>query len=176
MTVELREPTEAVDNIRLPTLLKLLAKNYGQDWQELEDETISLGLGLRLTPLLLDKISVLRIISDNPDMFFTDFLFFLHACDVLNNHVADFSVFPSPNSLEIAWAVTEMKNLVQEQYSDEIKTGVTKLLNEEGYSSAPGPLAEVCFPEKLVEGQEVEDRQAKDDAVSQYIEFMEKTK
>ena len=171
----MRLPTPEVEEIRLPTFLSVLTKKYGSEWVDLEDETVSLDMGLTFTPILVDKINVLRIMVMEPDMFYEDFLFFCHAVDVFNNIVADFSSIPYPNSLEIAWAVTQAKQVVEGEFSYEVKRGVTKLLIEEGFSSAPGPLLEVCFPEDLVPGQEIEDRQAKEEAISQYISHMEKS-
>ena len=171
--IELKDPTEQTENIRLPTLLRVLKTKYGEEWVDLESETISLDMGLGMTQILLDKLDVLRILTLEPEMFYQDFLFFLHATDVFNNVVADFDSFPMPNSLQIAWAAKEIHNVVDGEFNYEVKTGVTKMLNEEGYSSAPGPLLEVCFPENLVPGQEHEDRQAKEEAVRQYIEHME---
>lgn len=175
MSVELKSPTEQVEQVRLPTLLTILKKKYGEEWFELEDETISLDMGLAFTPLLVDKINVLRILVLAPELFYDDYMFFAHACDVMSNIPADFEVFPQPNSLQIAWAVKEVRNLVDGTYSDGLKDGITKILKEEGYSTAPGPLLEVSFPEKLVEGQEPEDRQAKEEAINQYIAHMEKS-
>lgn len=171
--IELKDPTEQTENIRLPTLLRVLKAKYGEEWVDLENETISLDMGLGMTQIILDKLDVLRILTLEPEMFYQDFLFFLHATDVFNNVAADFDSFPMPNSLQIAWAAKEIHNVVDGEFNYEVKTGVTKMLNEEGYSSAPGPLLEVCFPENLVPGQEQEDRQAKDEAVRQYIEHME---
>ena len=108
-----------------------------------------------------------------PELFYQDFLFFLHATDVFNNLPADFENFPTPNSLQIAWAAKEIHNVVDGEFDDEVKTGVTYILNQEGYSSAPGPLLEICFPDKLVQGQEVEDRAGKEEAIRLYIEHME---
>eukprot|EP00697_Spironema_sp_BW2_P002775 gnl/Spiro4/13697_TR7295_c2_g1_i1.p2 gnl/Spiro4/13697_TR7295_c2_g1~~gnl/Spiro4/13697_TR7295_c2_g1_i1.p2 ORF type:complete len:134 (-),score=11.73 gnl/Spiro4/13697_TR7295_c2_g1_i1:427-828(-) len=130
-------------------------------------------MGLALSPLLQDKINVLRILVLEPEMFYQDFLFFLHATDVFNNIPADFESFPMPNSLQIAWAAVEIHNVVDGEFDDEVKIGVTKLLNEEGYSEAPPTLQEVCFPDQLVQGQEIEDRAAKAEAVAKYIEHME---
>lgn len=176
MSVDLKMPTEQVENIRLPMLLHILKTKFGDEWYLLEDETISLTLGMVLTPLLVDKINLLKVMVQAPELFYEDFVFFLHATDVFNNTVTDFQSFPVPTSLDIAWAVKDGKRVSEGQFSDEVKTGVTKLLLEEGYSEAPGPLLEVCFPDRLVEGQEVEDRAAKAAAVAKYIEHMEETK
>jgi hypothetical protein len=171
--IDLKSPSEGTDNVRLPTLLKILTSKYGEEWVDLEPETISLDMELALSPLLLDKINVLRILVLEPEMFYQDLLFFLHATDVFNNIPADFETFPLPNSLQIAWAAVEIHNVVDGEFDDEVRIGVTKLLNEEGYSEAPIALQEVCFPDRLVQGQEIEDRTAKAEAVAKYIEHME---
>lgn len=176
MSLDLQNPTEAVENIRLPTLRNLFRGKYGEEWYDLEDETISLDIGLRLTPLLIDKINLLRILELAPEMAYDNLVFLLHAADVFSNIATDFDTFPMPNSLQLAWAAKELRNLVDGEFSDDIKIGVTSILLNEGYSSAPGPLLEICFPDKLVPGQEIEDRQAKEEAVRKYIEHMESSK
>lgn len=173
MSLNLQAPSKQVEEIRLPTLLSVLQKRFGPEWIDLEDETISLDLGLELTPLLVDKVNLLRILVSSPELAYENLLFFLHAADVFSNIVADFSTFPMPNSLQIAWITKELPLIVGGQFSDEVKVGVTKILLNEGYSTAPGPLLEVCFPDRLVEGQEIEDRKAKEEAVQQYISHME---
>ncbi len=173
MSILLKDPGEAAENIRMPTLLKVLNAKYGDEWVDLENETISLDMGLGMTQILLDKIDVIRVLVLEPEMFYQDFLFFAHATDVFNNLAADFESFPMPNSLQIAWAAHEIHNVVEGEFDFEVKTAVTKILTEEGYSAAPGPLLEVCFPEDLVLGQEQEDREAKAEAVRQYIDHME---
>lgn len=173
MSIDLKDPSKQVEEIRLPTLLSVLQKRFGQEWFDLEDETISFEMGLAFTPLLVDKVNVLRILALSPELAYEDVVFFFHSADVFSNIVADFETFPIPNSLQIAWLVKELRNIVDGQFSDGVKTAVTKILIHEGFSAAPGPLLEVCFPELLVEGQEAEDRQAKADAVQQYLNYME---
>lgn len=174
--MSLRTPTKEAEEIRPSTFKKILEQKYGPEWFELEDETISLDMALQLTPLMLDKINMLRILVLKPELFFEDALFFLHCVDVSNNKSPDFEHFPSPNSLEIAWAIDEMSRIVEGEYSFDIKTTVTALLKREGYSNAPGTLLNVCYPDKLEPGQESEDRANKESAVAQYIAHMRESK
>lgn len=170
--VALSTPTKEVEEIRPSMFKTLLQKRYGEEWFELEDETISLDMGLALTPLLVDKVNMVRILAINPQLFYEDVLFFLHCCDVFNNKAANFEYFPHPNSLEIAWAIEDMGSIAEGDFSFDVKTVVTYALNHEGYSNAPGPLLRACFPDQLAQGQEPEDRKAKEEAVNQYIAHM----
>lgn len=170
--VALSTPTKEVEEIR-PSMFKTLLHNrYGEEWFELEDETISLDMGLAFTPILVDKVNMVRILAINPQLFYEDMLFFLHCCDVFNNKPANFEYFPHPNSLEIAWAIEDMSLIAEGEFSFDVKTVVTSALNLEGYSNAPGPLLRACFPDELIPGQESEDRKDKEEAVTQYIAHM----
>lgn len=171
MPVELKVPTEQVENVRVGVLKKVLEAKFGEDWTHLENETISLEMGLLLTRILNDKIYILKILTDAPQMA-NNVHFFLYLCEVLSNIPADFEVFPHPNSLQIAWALHELKEMGIPPLEDGVKHAVTHILMQEGYSSAPGILFEACFPEKLKLGGEPEDRDDKASAVEKYIEYM----
>lgn len=174
--VALSTPTKEVEEIRPSTFKSMLETKFGPEWFELENETISLELGMALTPLVRDKIDLLRVLVINPQLFYEDALFFLHACDVFNNSVANFDHFPHPNSLQIAWAIDEMSRISEGQFSYDVKEVVTCILRNEGYSNAPGPLLLACFLDKLEPGQEAEDRADKASAVDQYIAHMKASK
>ncbi len=174
MTVELRTPGLSIEQAPVYTLSKLLNHKFGSEWIDYENETISLEMGMALTPLLRDKIDMLRILHSIPGIFYDDFMFFMHTVDVINNHVADFEHMPSPNSLEIAWAIHSVAQIVEGQFDFGIKVAVTQILKKEGFSEAPVPLAYACFEDKLVEGQDRQDILDKEEAVRTYIEHMEK--
>lgn len=176
MAIHLQTPSPDIEGLPLSRLDAIIVRALGQDWHEYEDETISLQLKLAFTPILVDKVNLLRILRLRPEMFYEDFLFFVHSVEVCNNQVADFEFLPMPTSLEIAFAVDEVSRVVEGEFSDGIKVAVTKMLKEEGYSEAPGPLALVCFPDGLVEGQDREDMDAKHSAVEEYVRLMKEGK
>lgn len=169
----LNTPSKELEEIKLSSLLGLLTKKFGEGWADLDNETISIELDLLLTPLLTDKIEVLRVQTFLPETFYEDFLFFVHSVECINNTVADFEHLPIPTSLELAYAIHEMAKIFPGSFGEPMKNAITRMLKDEGYSVAPPPLDQACFPEKLEEGQEMEDRDAKADAIDQYIKYMD---
>ncbi len=160
---------------RVSELKQYLDTNYGDSWPDFEPETISSELeqvGCKYTELLNDMVEVLRCIETNPDLLFTDVLFFLHVVDVLNGDKAQFTHIPMPTSLELAWAIEELTVIFGEAkkilpLSTPIKHVVTYVLKHEGYRS-PTPFFEpyVAYGE-LVGGLEGPE---KEKAISLYIE------
>lgn len=163
----------AISHIKA-SLDRLFGKREWIDW---EPETITLELGVMMDPLLLDKVRVLEILEQQPDLFFDDMAFMLHATDVINNNVADFDHVPTPASLELAFAITEVKKILT---SDGIVPRLplsfigtlAYMLREEGYSKPVEPFD--FMPETLLEkGQTAADTEAKKKAIDTYIAHME---
>jgi hypothetical protein len=155
------------------TLDSIFGKGQWADW---ELETISFELKLVFDELTQDKISVLQCIELEPELFYGDMSFFLHATDVINNKVADFERLPMPTSLELAYAIEESKllDIPKESFSkvnSDIIDTVAYLLREEGYSEAVYPFTFVPSS-KLAPGQTPEDTDAKRKAIEIYITEM----
>lgn len=155
-----------------------LDRLFGKDaWVNWEHETITESLGVGLDELTRDKISVLQALALDPTLFLNNAMFFLHATDVINNKVADMDFMPMPNSLELAYAIYEGKNLLGDKYiapkpDGELIDALVYLLIEEGYSKPVYPFT--FIPEnRLTKGQSPEDTQAKELAIKSYIEYME---
>lgn len=154
-----------------------LDRLFGKDtWVEWELETISLELNQVFDELTRDKISLLQTLGQNPDLFFEDGLFFLHAAEVMNNRVADFERMPVPTSLELAYALEEAKALVLPvneavDSKSTVATIVTYILNQEGYSEPIYPFTFVS-KDKLKPGQTPEDTEAKKRAIEIYVKEM----
>jgi hypothetical protein len=148
----------------------------GGQWVTWELETVSMELGLVLDELTRDKICLLQAIEVNPKLFFEDISFFLHATDTINNRVADFDSLPMPNTLELAYAIEESKqlNVPREALSDpksDIVQAITYLLKEEGYSEPVYPFTFVPNT-TLFPGQTPGDTEAKKKAIEVYISEM----
>ena len=158
--------TTPISKIR-PHLERLL----GAGWESLELETISLELGFILSPLLRNKISVLKILRFQPELFFTDLLFFLHSSEAINDMDVDFDHVPHLTSLEIAFAIGEVKALTPPEVhglSEEVAAYINYILNEEGYS-VPTPFFQSVPGLKLHPGQTEEDSNNKTLAIKAYI-------
>jgi hypothetical protein len=146
-------------------------------WQHFEPETISLELKLVLDDLLLDKIQVLKILEQAPHLFFDDPTFLLYATDVINNTPANFSSVPSPVSLELAFAISEVKKILAAngqvpEFTPEFVKTIVWMLRQEGYSKPIYPFD--FIPESDLErGQTAADTEAKEKAIKTYIDHME---
>lgn len=145
-------------------------------WAHWEIETISMELNLVLDELIRDKIGLLQAIEIDPNLFYEDITFFLHAVDVINNKIADFERLPMPTSLELAYAIEESKSLNVNKNSfhkvnSDIVQVLSYLLREEGYSEAVYPFTFVPVSH-LVPGQTPIDTEAKRKAIEVYITEM----
>lgn len=170
-------PDESMGLAPLSHIKSNLDRLFGEgQWCDWEIETISFELKLVLDELTRDKISLLQAMGKNPDLFFNDIIFFLHAVEVMNNKVADFESFPVPNSLEIAYAIEEAKVIGVNATSladtkSDIVEALAYLLVEEGYSEPVSPFG--FIPKGfLSHGQTPDDTEAKKEAIELYIEHM----
>jgi hypothetical protein len=145
-------------------------------WWNWELETISDELHIAFDELTRDKVTLLQILTTNPELFFENASFFLHATEVINNKIADFEWMPMPTSLELAYAITEVKKLLGDKYmapksDSNITDVVIYLLREEGYSEPVYPF-EFIPKERLTPGQTEMDTAAKKKAIEIYIDGM----
>lgn len=155
-----------------------LDRMFGKDaWARWEPETISMELEMAMDDLLLEKIQVLQIIEQLPDLFFEDATFMLYATEVINNNVADFEFVPAPTSLELAFAISEVKKILSAKgVTPDLSGGIAKaagwILRQEGYSKPLEPF-DFIPAETLEKGQPAEDTEAKAKAINAYIKHME---
>ena len=149
----------------------------GVVWTTLEPETIILELNFEDSPLLRDKIGVIRVLEESPDLFFDDLLFFSHAVTVMNNEVTDFETIVLPTSLEVALGVVEMSIILHEKpyelpvFSEGIRSLVKYILVNEGYSKPIFPF-NIFGVGKLTEGQTEQDTLDKERAIKTYVTAM----
>lgn len=160
---------------RVSELKHYLDTNYGDAWPDFEPETIVSELeqaGIKYTDVLNDSIELLRCVETNPDLVFTDVLFFLHAVDVFNGDKAQFTHIPMPTSLELAWAIEELEEIFGEakkilHLSTPISHVVTYVLKQEGYTVPTKFFSPYVVPGELVGGTEEPN---KEKAIQLYIE------
>lgn len=167
---------EGLRHASLLTLYSNLNRLFGkEEWLSYEPETFSLHLGVRLDELTLDKIEALRVLLTDPDVQ-DDATFILHATDVVNNMTADFEHVPVPTTLELAYyihAVREVLGAAGREFkvTPALKTVAWYLLTEEGYSE-PVPPFDFVEKDTLAKGQTALDTAAKKQAIEQYVEHM----
>jgi len=156
-------------------LKNFLDSRFSDVWMEYEPETITAELekiGTIHSPELTDKIELLISLEKNPGLI-DDGLFFLHAVDVLNGNRANFDYLPHPVSLELAWAIEELKKIFGEAaplllHSHAIKSVITYLLIHEGFKSPTKYLREYAYPSEL----SGEDEPDKEKAITLYLKGM----
>lgn len=165
----------AIDAIRISILKLGLDKVLGQgNWGELEAETIFLALDLPYSDLMMDKVYLLKVLVTKPDLFYSDIGLTLYATEVINNNVADFSFVPHITSLELAFALSEVKAILTSEKSivgpsEGFGKAVAYILREEGYSK-PIPPFEFVPESLLVPGQLESDTADKAKAIQHYIQ------
>lgn len=163
----------------LSRLLTQLRNKYGNDWVELEPETISLDLGVVLDPISLQGIQVLQSIAHNEELFLEDPMYFLTFCEAANNQVVDETFVPHVTSLELAWAIVELKRIILNgedvDTSEMIRKVCKYMLREEGYSEPVPPFTRFLKSDDFYSGQSAQDITNKAKAVRMYIAAMEKS-
>lgn len=174
---ELKAPDPQMGQASIYHIKTTLDRFFGKgQWVDLETETISLVFGIILDQLTRDKIHVLQILQKDPSKFFDDPIFMLYATEVINNNVADFEYVPAPTSLELAFAIQQVKKILASDnefvmFNYPIQMAVAYLLKQEGYSEPIEPFD--FIPKEMLEaGQTSEDTENKRKAIKKYLKEM----
>lgn len=157
----------------LVRLDKLFTKRYGQDWVSLETETLSLDTGAAFDPHTVEKIQMIKAIKHNPLEFLENADYFLRFVEVANGHLLEPEFVHMPNSLELAWALVELKGLISIPDSSVLATICHYVLQEEGYAKAVPPFDFIKEP--LTTDQSEEETANKAKAIRLYIRAMEES-
>lgn len=164
--------------IPISILKKTLDNKFGVNvWKDYEIETIIIELGLPLTDVLYDKLSVLKVIEHEPTVFFDDILFLVHSTNVINNIPSDFEELPHVTSLELAFAITEMARVFEvnihtlPEFGQGPTAYIREVLIDEGYSEVLPPF-DIVGLGALPKGQTTQDTKDKERAINEYIHAM----
>jgi hypothetical protein len=166
---------------KIKTLLdSLLGKSV---WKDLDTDNILLSLrpsddsSYINYDLLREKINLLKVVEHDKYLFYTDPLFFLHSVCVFNNELADFTTFPTPVSLEMAFAITDMAKVLEVELdkSPVFRTGVIhfikRALVEDGYPT-PIPPFDLVGISSLTYTTPEKDPAKKEQAIKDYVNAM----
>lgn len=159
----------------LETIKSTLDRIFGKGlWKDWEIETISLDLGLVLDELTRDKIWVLKVLEHDPDVFYSNPLFFLYATNVINNDTADFESVALPTCLEMAYAIYEVGKMYPGTFENSVRKVMAYLLIEEGFTAPVGPFKTILSDEVFPTSPEAkkEDLDNKELAIGEYIRGM----
>lgn len=162
-----------LSSLPVSSIKKYLSGVLPLGWENYETETILLELS-EPSELLSEKVNLVKVIQKNPKLFYEDPIFFLHACEVFNGQVTDFSSLPSINSLEAALAIVDMakcQDISIEQsdpFSLGLKLTIKEILKDDGYSSLVWPFDSVGVT-GLEPGATDQDMKNKAQAIKDYI-------
>lgn len=177
--IELKAPDPQMGLASISHIKATLDRIFGKGgWQDLEIETISITLGIELDGLTRDKISVLQILTTQPELFFDDAAFALYATDVINNIEADFDFVPTPTSLELAFAINQVRKILANDgvyvpiENSGLATVALYILRDEGYTLNVPPF-DFISAESLGPNSHPEDTKNKEKAIRQYIRNMD---
>ena len=163
-----------LSNLPVSSLKKYLSEVLPLGWEIYETETILMVTKSEYTPILAEKINLTKVLMIKPELFYTDAIFFLHACEVFNNQLTDFTTLPSITSLEAAFAIVDMARFqgITPEQSDKYELGVQlaikDILIEDGYSEPVWPFTVVGIT-GLTAGATTEDMNNKELAIKEYI-------
>lgn len=167
------------ETMSILSLQGLLVERFGGNWVELEEETISLELGIVFGTLLLQKVRVLRaLLSDSEEnKIGTDPLFFVHSCDIINNQIVNPTVISMPNSLESAYAIYVLRALpIHFTPRKAVEMVCEHALKQDGYYEPVPPFDFVPRSNFSMAGRATkEDLDNKVKAIKAYIHLMENT-
>lgn len=164
-----------LDQLPVSSVARYISKVLPEGWESFETETILMELGVPASDLLIDKINLLRLFKGEPTMFYEEPMFFLHACEVFNNNVTDFTTLPHITSLEAALAIVDASRLlgyatVEESppFSYGVRLTIKDILIEDGYTEPVWPFDSVGIV-GLSETQWPEDIANKARAIREYV-------
>ena len=121
----------------LSVLNKSLESKFGADWTEYEIETLSFELGALFDDKVLQQLYILKVVKDDLDIMLNDADYFLRFIEVANNELVDAHYHDIPSSLEVLYALVELKRLIGElPVTDMITNVVGYILNNEGHGEA----------------------------------------
>ena len=149
----------------------------GDDWKDFEAEFLLMELAEQVKgPLpieVIKKIMLLKALEDDPERFYTDPLFMLHAVEIINStsHTNPKDI-PSVTSLELAYAVNLIGNMYPQDATPELKGVCEYVLKEEGFTNAPYPFTFVD-DNRLPETELKKDEERKARAIRAYLRLME---
>lgn len=173
----------ALEDRSLFYLRNHLASLFGPGWNEFEIEIwVSEFAPSSVTPLLIAKLRLLRAMEEDPDRFYDDIIFMMHAIDILNGDMpdSDLDVLPQITSLELVYGLLHMMELYppsKEVSLEAARTLARLTLEDDGFDFIPKGLDGVLKPGDLQEHEftVASDRKNKQQALDTYLKLMRMT-
>lgn len=164
----------------LVKLRRILKEQLGEVWKDFEVETILLSVENTPSQALYDKLSVLKVLEHQPELFYQNVLFFASAVPAINGFAANTDIFVIPSSLEVAYALKEVAKLLNTEehkvpsFDEGVKRVIQEALINDGFSKVIPPF-DVVGGLDLGEVEEVHvpDMAKKEKAIEEYLNGME---
>lgn len=162
-------------DVSISRLQVLFSQLYGKDWVDFEPETLMMELG-NPDYLVMEKIFVLQALNKNANGVLAIPEFVSWLASVCNNEYAEFEILTMPNSLELAWAIDEVKRVCKLsgqvfKPQEELIDVLVYLLIEDGFSAPLQPF-EFIPADKFTPGASEEDVELKKKGIYAYLDFM----
>lgn len=168
--------TRPFDETPLPRLHEMLSQRFGATWPSLEEETISLDLGVVFSDLFLQKIRLLKaLLAEGGSPVDQDPLFLMHTSDIINNQVVHPEVISMPTSLEMAYTIYTLHNLpIGFQNTHTVELLCENVLKQDGFYAPVPPFMFIPATNFSMAGKALaEDLNKKESAIRAYIHLME---
>lgn len=168
--------TRPFDHIPLPRLHEMLTQRFGASWPDLEEETISLDLGVVFSDLFLQKIRLLKaLLKEGGSPIDSDPLFLIHSSDIINNQVVVPEIISMPTSLEMAYTIYVLHNLpIGFEDTPAVQMVCEQVLKQDGFYEPVPPFTFIPSINFSMAGKGLlEDLKKKEDAIRAYIFLME---
>lgn len=164
----------------LVKIRRILKDQLGDVWKDFEVETILLSVDNTPSQALYDKLSVLKILENQPELFYQNVLFFTSAVPAINGFTSTPEVFVVPSSLEIAYALKEVAKLLNVEshqvpsFDEGVKKVIRESLIDDGFSKVVPPF-DVVGGLDFGDVEEIHeaDMAKKERAIKEYLDGME---
>lgn len=154
----------------------MFTHRFGASWPTLEEETLSLDLGVVFSDLFLQKIRLLKaLLAEGGSPVDTDPLFLMHTSDIINNQVVQPEVISMPTSLEMAYTIYTLHNLpIGFDNTPTVALLCENVLKQDGFYAPVPPFTFVSAENFSMAGKALlGDLDRKESAIKAYIHLME---
>ncbi len=186
--------TKPLEQFPMWKIQELFTSKFGNEWVNLEDETIGLELGVVFSDLLLQKIRLLRVLikdsrshADKAEdtehgwvgfedaRIVSDPLFLIHSSDIINNQAIEPTVISLPTSLEFAYTLYSLGKLgIGFHYTTMVKEMAEHVIKQDGFAAPVGPFSFVSEDRfSDAKGADQDALSKKSQAIKAYIQDME---
>lgn len=154
-----RYTNPALEDRSIKYLRDAFRSMYGDEWGDFEMETLLHRVNPEeVTPLLIAKVRLLKVMEEDSSRFYRDPMFMLHSLDILNGDLPDqdLTTIPHITSLELIYGLKIIREMYPSEDTNAISAMAKMILRDEGFTFVPKGLEDILtvedFPEELSRG------------------------